>query len=45
MAAPSIDELVSVILGSWARNVDNPQAHVEMLARLAAEAVVAKLNG
>jgi hypothetical protein len=43
MGTPPIDDLVAAILAKWARNVENPQAHVETLARLAAETVVAAL--
>jgi hypothetical protein len=40
---PPIEDLVRAILGNWARDVDDPQAHVEELARIAAETVVAAL--
>ena len=41
--AGSVEALTRAILGNWARKVDDPQAHVEDLARIAAETVVAAL--
>jgi len=38
-----VEELARAILGAWARNVDDPQTHVETLARIAAETAVAAL--
>ncbi len=38
------DMLTREVLGVWARNVDNPQAHVEVLARLAVDTVLDNLG-